>query len=257
MEHFLRNTLLTLLELPHATLADIPRIYLDRDYRNRALQLVSNEHVKSFWRNEFEKIPIRYRSEAISPILNRTGAFLSNPVTQRLLTNRDGCINLREILDSGKIFLVNLSKGKLGEDTSFLVGGLLMACIEVQALSRADILESARHDFNVYLDEFHAYTTDSLSSMMSELRKYRVSLTLANQFLTQIEADVRDSILGNAGTVISFRLGSRDASVMAREFYPRFSIEDFENLPNHHIYLRLMIEGVVSRAFSARTLLHE
>ncbi len=256
MEHFLRNALLTLLDLPYATLAEIPRIYLDRDYRNRALRLVSNEHVKSFWRDEYEKIPIRYRSEAISPILNRTGAFLSNPITERLLTKREGCINLREILDSGRILLVNLSKGKLGEDTAYLVGGLLMASLEVAALSRADIPEDDRNDYSAYLDEFHAYTTDSLSSMMSELRKYRVSLILANQFLTQIEADVRDSILGNAGSLISFRLGSRDARVMAMEFYPRFSVDDFVNLPNHHIYLRLMIDGVVSKAFSARTLLH-
>ncbi len=154
MEHFLRNALLTLLEYPDTTMADIPRIFQDRSFRYRVVNQIQNKQVQSFWRNEYEKIPDRYRAEAISPILNRTGAFLSNPITQRLLTNNEGNVDLREAMDEGQVLLVNLAKGKLGEDTTYLVGGLLMASIEVAALSRADMKEEKRSDSNLYLDEY-------------------------------------------------------------------------------------------------------
>ncbi len=254
MEHFLRNALLTLLEYPDTTMADIPRIFQDRVFRSRVVNQIQNEQVQSFWRNEYEKIPDRYRAEAISPILNRTGAFLSNPITQRLLTNNEGNIDLREVMDDGQILVVNLAKGKLGEDTTYLVGGLLMASIEVAALTRGDMEEEKRCDFNLYLDEFQNYTTDSLASSVSEMRKYRVSLTLANQFLSQTDKGIRDAIIGNAGTLISFRIGAIDAGLLVREFFPKFEAEDFVNLPNYHIYLRMMIDGAVSKPFSAVTL---
>ena len=255
MEHFLRNALLTLLETPNTTLADIPKIFQDRVYRSRIVSRISNRAVQRFWINEYNKIPDRYKADAVSPIMNRTGAFLSNPITQRLLTKDEGNIDFRAVLDKGSILLVNLAKGKLGEDTTYLVGGLLMSSIEVAALSRADIAEENRSDYNVYLDEFQNYTTESLASMMSEMRKYRVSLTLANQFLSQVDKDVRDGILGNAGTLISFRIGAIDARLFVREFLEKYRILDFVNLPNHSIYLRMMIDGAVSKPFSANTVL--
>lgn len=254
LEHILRNSLLSLLDYPTADLSDISRILSDKGFRNRVMTFVQNDKVREFWANEYEKYPERFRVEAISPIQNKVGAFLSHPLLRKILTDPSEKLSLRQIMDSGKILLVNLAKGSIGEDTANLLGSLLISRFDLAALSRADIAESDRRDFTLYLDEFHNFTTQSLIFMLSELRKYRLSLVLAQQYLTQVEPTIRDAILGNIGTIIVFRVGANDADTLAMEFAPEIKIADFTNLANFHVYMKLMIDGKVSRPFSAVTL---
>ncbi|MDA2925667.1 type IV secretion system DNA-binding domain-containing protein [Acidobacteria bacterium AH-259-G07] len=254
-EHILRNALLALLDQPEATLADILRLLDDYTFRMKAMTHVSNEHVKDFWLREYKRWSVRFRSMAIAPIENKVGAFLANPLLHRILTQPKSAFDVRQLMDEKKILLVNLAKGKIGEDTAALLGSLLVATIGFAALRRADVPEKERQDFYLYLDEFQNFTTLSLANMLSEVRKYKVGLVLAHQYISQLDTEVRDAILGNVGTIISFRIGMLDTKIIAGEFSPDFSAEDLIRLPNYHIYLKLMIDGVVSRAFSAVTLL--
>jgi type IV secretory pathway TraG/TraD family ATPase VirD4 len=254
LEHILRNALFTLLEQPEATLADILRLLDDDAYRRVAVAKVTNQQVRRFWQQEYDNYPVRYRADAAAPIQTKVGAFLADPILNRILTQPKSDFNLREVMDEGKILLVNLAKGKLGEDSAVLLGSLLVSQIGSVGLSRADVPETKRRDFYVYLDEFHTFTTLSLATMLSELRKYRINLTLANQYLAQIDRQILDAVLGNVGTVISFRLGPADAAFISKEFSPKLDALDFMNLPNYSIYLRLMIDGTVSPPFSAVTL---
>jgi DNA helicase HerA-like ATPase len=254
LEYILRNCLLALLDFPGSTLLDIQRILTDDGFRLQVLKLVRDDLVRKFWEKEYAHYTDRFRVEAISPIQNKVGAFLSNGLLRKLITNPDIPLNLRRAMDEGKIVLVNLSKGSIGEDTSNLLGSLLISRFDLAALSRADLAESERRDFSLYLDEFHNFTTQSLIFMLSELRKYRLSLVLAHQYLAQLDRPIREAILGNAGTIISFRIGASDAEILAPEFAPEFSASDFTNLPNFHIYLKLLIDGKISTPFSAITL---
>ena len=254
LEHILRNSLLTLLDYPEATLSDILKLLSDKDFRKKVLPYISNKQIQEFWTKEFDKYTERLKAEAIAPIQNKVGAFLSHPLLQKILTKPKKPLSLRKIMDEGKILLVNLAKGSIGEDTSNLLGSLLISRFDLAALSRANIPENERADFSLYLDEFHNFTTQSLVLMLSELRKYRLSLVLAHQYLTQLEPNIKDAILGNVGTIIVFRIGAIDAEVFAQEFFPAFTQSDFTNLPNFHIYLKLMIDGTVSAPFSAVTL---
>jgi len=254
LEYILRNCLIALLDYGDANLSDILRLFNENAFRRIVVASVRNKQVREFWLYEYEKYPERFRIEAIAPIQNKVGAFLSHPLLQKILTNPEKPLNLRSVMDEGKILLVNLAKGSIGEDTSNLLGSLLISRFDLAALSRANIPESERRDYTLYLDEFHNFTTQSLIFMLSELRKYRLSLVLAHQYLTQLEPTIRDAILGNAGTIIVFRIGANDAEFLAPEFAPEFRLSDFTNLPNYHIYLKLMIDGKVSRPFSAVTL---
>lgn len=254
LEHILRNCLLSLLDYPNATLGDILRLLSEKDFRDEVIPFINNEQVKDFWINEYNKYPERLKAEAISPIQNKVGAFLAHPVLNKILTNPSKPLSLRKIMDEGKILLVNLAKGSLGEDTANLLGSLLISRFDLAALSRADTEENERQDYSLFLDEFHNFTTGSLIFMLSELRKYRLSLILVNQYLTQLESKIKDAVLGNAGTIIVFRIGAADAEILAPEFAPYFSVSDFTNLPNYHIYLKLMIDGKVSQPFSATTI---
>lgn len=254
LEYILRNSLLSLLDYPNANLSDILKLLSDKDFRKKVIPFIQNEQIKEFWIKEFDKYPERLRAEAVSPIQNKVGAFLSHPLLKKILTNPEKPLSLRKIMDEGKILLVNLAKGSIGEDTSNLLGSLLISRFDLAALSRADSPEEERPDYTLYLDEFHNFTTQSLVLMLSELRKYRLSLTLAHQYLTQLEPAIKDAILGNVGTIIIFRIGAQDAEVFAREFAPEFKITDFTNLPNYHIYLKMMIDGKISAPFSAVTL---
>ena len=255
LEHILRNAFLALLDQPEATLADVLRLLDDLTFRREICSRVSNSQVRDFWLREYENYPIRLRAEAIAPIQNKVGAFLTDPVLNRILTQKRSDFDLRHVMDKGKILLVNLAKGKIGADASSLLGALLVTKIGLAGLSRADVPEETRRDFYLYLDEFQNLATLSLANMLSELRKYRVNMVLSHQYLSQLDPQVKDAILGNTGTIISFRLGLTDAEMLAGEFYPFFSARDLINLPNYHIYLRLMIDGVVSQPFSAGTLL--
>jgi hypothetical protein len=254
LEYILRNCLLSLLDCPGATMSDILRLLNDHSFRAKVIPLVSNKQIREFWQKEYERFPERLRAEAISPIQNKVGAFLSNTLLQKILTKPEKALNLRRIMDEGKILLVNLAKGRIGEDTSNLLGSLLISRFDLAALSRANIAETERNDFTLYLDEFHNFTTQSLTFMLSELRKYRLSLVLSNQYLTQLQPYLRDAILGNVGTIVVFRIGAFDAEFLSPEFAPEFKINDFTSLANYHIYLRLMIDGKISRPFSAVTL---
>jgi len=253
LEHILRNALLALLDQPEATLADVPRLLTDLTFRKSAALRITNRQVYEFWFKEYEKYPTNFRAEAIAPIQNKVGAFLANPLLSRILTQPRNSFDLREIMDTGRILLVNLAKGKIGEDTAALLGALLVSQLGLRALSRANVPEDKRRDFYLYLDEFPSYTTQSLVTMLSELRKYRLNLILAHQFLSQLDLQVRDAILGNVGTLMSFRLGLQDAELMAKEFYPDVSASDLVNLPNYNFYLKLMIDGAVFKPFSAET----
>lgn len=254
LEYILRNCLLSLLDYPGATMSDILRILSDKPFREKVVLHIDNTQIRDFWNKEYNLYPERLRSEAISPIQNKVGAFLSNSLLQKILTKPEKLLNLRRTMDEGKILLVNLAKGSIGEDTSNLLGSLLISRFDLAALSRADQSEEERKDFSLYLDEFHNFTTQSLMFMLSELRKYRLSLVLAHQYLTQLTPNIRDAILGNVGTIIVFRIGATDAEYIAMEFAPEFTIGDFTNLPNYSIYLKMMIDGKVSRPFSALTL---
>lgn len=253
LEHILRNTLLVLLDQPHATLADVRRLYFDEAFRRDALTRVTNPQVRDFWLKEYASYMPRYRSESIAPILNKIGAFLADPILYRLLTQAKHPINLREVIDERKVLLVNLAKGKIGGDSSTLLGALLVSRLGLAALSRADVPEDKRRDFYLYLDEFQNFTTLSMTGMLSELRKYRLNIIAANQYLGQIEPEVREAILGNVGTIICFRIGLIDAKIMEKEFYPEFNEYDLINLHNFNVYIKLMIDGKGGKPFSAET----
>lgn len=254
MEHVLRNTLYALIEAGDAKLPDILRMLSDKNYRSIVISKVNNEQVRSFWLQEFTAYNPRYRQEMIAPIQNKVGAFLADPKLRRIFTAAPVNLHFRSIMDESKILIVNLSKGRLGEDSASLFGALLVTTLGLAAMSRGDIEESKRRDFFIYIDEFQSFTTLSIANMVSELRKYRIGLILANQHLYQLEPDVRHAVLANAGTLITFRLGPEDAPLMAREFAPAFNVTDLISLPNHNIFLKLMIDGAPSQPFSATTL---
>ncbi|HWA91465.1 MAG TPA: type IV secretion system DNA-binding domain-containing protein [Rhizomicrobium sp.] len=251
MEHVLRNTLYTLLERSDAKLPDILRLYADDDFRKEVVRDIRNEVVKEFWESEFNEYPARLRAEACAPIQNKLGALLSDPTLYRILVAPEIDLHFRSIMDDGMILLVNVSKGRLGEDSSLLLGSLVVSTLGLAAFSRAEQSPNERKPFFVYLDEFHNFTTLMLANMMSELRKYGVGLVLANQYFHQLDPDVRHAVLGNAGTLISFRVGAEDAAILAKELQPEFDVHDLLNLPNHSIYLKLMIDGTPSKPFSA------
>ena len=254
LEHLLRNVLITLLETPGASLGDIPRLLADKDYRRGVVSRIENEEAKSFWRQEFERYTPGMRGVVVAPLQNKVGAFLSDPILRRILTGAHSSFDLREIMDDGKLLLVNLSKGQLGEGPAGLLGSLLLSSLALAGLGRADGSARNRRDFFIYLDEFHTFATLSLATMLSELRKYHVGLILAHQYLSQLKPEVRDAVFGNVGTFVSFRVGALDAPIIARELAPTFTAEDLISLPNYHIYLRLMIDGQVSKPFSAKTI---
>lgn len=254
MEHILRNVLMALLEQPDATLHDVLRIFTDGQFRKRIATSLRNETVRTFLLKEFERFSFGYRADGTAPIQNKVGAFLADPLLNRILTAPKTDLHLRQIMDQGNVLLVNLAKGHIGEDSSSLLGGLLVTIIGLAAFSRADTAQEKRRDFFVYIDEFQSFTTVALANMFSELRKYRVGFTVAHQYLNQLAPDVRHAVLGNVGTIISFRVGVEDAPYLVREFQSRFSEIDLLQLPNHRIYLKLMIDGMPSLPFSAATL---
>jgi hypothetical protein len=250
LEYILRYTILTLLEYPAATLLDIQPLLLDRAYRNMILQYTENHAILSFWRNEFDTYSNNFKIEAIMPILNKAGVFSANSILKDIIGQQE-TISLDEIMNNGKILICNLSKGIIGEDVSQILGSLLTNSIQTAAMRRAKIAEQNRKPFMVFIDECHSFITASFTSMLSEVRKYKVGLFLTHQYLEQLPEDVRSSVLGNIGTIVCFRLGIADAKIMAEEFYPVFTVDDFLNLPRFNIYLKLLIDGGASKPFSA------
>ena len=253
-EYILRNTLLALLELPQTTLLDAQRLLADYEYRQALVAVLEDGPVKKFWVKEFEQYSKNFRTEAISPIQNKIGQFVTHPIIGRVIGHRQSSFNVRALMDEGKTLLMDLSKGKIGEDASNLLGAMLLTQIELAALGRADIEEEKRRDFYVYIDEFHNFTSASFAGILAEARKYKLNLIMAHQYIEQLNEPLRAAIFGNVGTIVSFRLGERDAWHLAREFFPVFSASDLISLPPYHIILRLMIDGFSHLPFSAKAL---
>ena len=254
LEHLLRNTLLALLDQPQPNFAHVPPLLADRDFRRDAMTHVRNRPVRTFWLREYEAYPARFRAEVIAPLQNKIGAFLANPLLHQILTQPQQSLDLRRLMDDGKVLVVNLAKGRIGEDTAALLGSLLVASIGTAALSRADRPPHERRDFWVYLDEFHTFTTMSLATMLSELRKYRAGFALGHQYTAQLSEPLQSAVFGNVGTIISFRVGGADAEVVAQEFYPTFHQADLMSLPNYRMCVKLLVDGKPTDPFSAETL---
>jgi energy-coupling factor transporter ATP-binding protein EcfA2 len=259
MEYILNNTLLSLLEFPNSTLLGVMRMFGDKEYRKQIVSQLKDPVIKSFWENEFANYGQRLESEALASIQNKVGQLVSNPLIRNIMGQPRSALNMREIMDQGKILIVNLSKGKIGEDNSALMGAMIITRFQLAAMSRVDIKdEKDRRDFFVYVDEFQNFATDSFANILSEARKYGLSLTLAHQYIGQLEEGettrVRDAIFGNVGTIITFRVGATDAEFLEKEFMPQFLQTDLVNLAFANVYVRLMIDGVASQPFSAETL---
>ena len=254
LEYVLRNAILALLEYPGATLLGIMRMLTDRDYRQKVVDKIQDPVVKSFWVDEFSKYRGSFEVEAVAPIQNKVGQFLTNPLIRNIVGQTRSAIDIRKAMDDEKILIMNLSKGLIGEDTSALLGAMLITRLQLAAMSRVDIPEEERKDFYLYVDEFQNFATEAFANILSEARKYRLDLILAHQYITQMEEIVRDAVFGNVGTMISFRVGAQDAEYLEKEFVPEFGVQDLVNLSFAQIYLKLMIDGVASRPFSAATL---
>lgn len=254
LEYILRNAILTLLENENSTLLDIMRILVDKNFRANIVYKMQDPVLKQFWLNEYDGYTDKLMVEAISPIQNKVGQFTSSPLIRNIIGQPKSSFNLREIMDQKKILIMNLSKGAVGEGGAQLLGAMMITKMQLAAMSRVNIPENERQDFYAYIDEFQNFSTDSFAEILSEARKYRLSLILAHQYVEQLSEVVRGAVFGNVGTTIVFRIGAADAEFMEREFTPVLTIEDLVNLPKWKIYLKLMIDGVTSQPFSADTL---
>jgi Helicase HerA, central domain/TraM recognition site of TraD and TraG len=254
MEHILRNAVLALLEVPGSTLLSILRILTDTKFRQPLVAKLKDPVVRAFWESEFASLPKKFQLEAVAPIQNKIGHFVSSPLLRNILGQSRSNLDLRSAMDDGKILLVNLSKGRLGDDVSALLGSFLVTALQLAAMSRADIAESERRDFFLYIDEFQNFATDSFATILSEARKYRLALILANQYLGQLDEETLLAVWGNCGSLISFQVGASDAEPLALQFGGNLTAQDLMRLPRYQAYVRLLVEGMPSRPFSMRTL---
>src|SRR3989339_1847150 len=242
MEYILNNCILALLDTPGTTLLGIPRMLVDKDYRQKIISNLKDPVIKAFWVHEYEAWQDKFRNEAIAPIQNKVGQFLSTFVIRNIVGQQKSTINIFDLMNEGKILLVNVSKGRIGEDNSRLIGGMLITKIQLAAMERVRIPEDERKDFYLYVDEFQNFATDSFVNILSEARKYRLDLTIAHQYTAQLvtreSSSMRDSIFGNVGTMIIFRTGAEDTKYLEKEFDPEFTPGDIVNLPNYKIYLK-------------------
>jgi len=254
LEYILRFCLLTLLEYPEATLLDIQGLLTDIHFRNSVLDHVNNKHVIQFWKQEFEKYPPPLKAEAIAPILNKTGVFLTNIPLRNIVGQKGRGLDIEALMNERKILIANLSKGQIGEDACSILGSVLLTAIQLAATARSKQQEHTRIPFFLYVDEMHSFVSLSFADILAEARKYKLALYLTHQYIEQIHEHIRAAIFGNVGTLISFRVGAADAVYLGKEFKPIFSESDFINLQKYSIYLKLMIDGVTSKGFSADTL---
>lgn len=257
MAYILNNTLLALLEYPGSTLLSVNRMLSDKDYRKKVVENVTDPSVKSFWVDEFAKYTDRFAAEATPAIQNKIGQFTSNPLVRNLIGQPKSTFDIRQFMDEKKILIINLSKGRVGEGNANLIGSMLITKIYLAAMSRADVPESRLKtlpNFYLYVDEFQSFANKSFADILSEARKYKLNLTIAHQYIEQMEDEVRAAVFGNVGTMIAFRVGSYDADVLEKEFAPYFVAEDIVNLGMYQTYLKLMIDGVSSQPFSAVTM---
>lgn len=251
MEYILNNTILALLDYPGSTMLGINRMLSDKDYRQKVIEKIQDPVVKAFWVVEFGSYQEKFAIEAVAPIQNKVGQFLSASLIRNIVGQVKSSINIREIMDSGKILILNLSKGRIGEDNMRLLGGLFITKIQLAAMERVEIPEHERRDFFLYVDEFQNFATESFANILSEARKYRLGLIVAHQYIEQLDEKVCAAVFGNVGTMIIFRVGGGDALFLVKEFGPKFTEEDLVMLPKFGFYIKLMIDGVVSEPFSA------
>lgn len=254
LEYILRNTILTLLYVPNATLLQVPELLANEPYRNKVVEKLTDQVLKNFWINEFSKMTPQQKSDAISPILNKVGQFLSSQTIRQIVGSPVSTIDLEDMMNQGKIILVNLSQGKLGEDSSALLGAMMITKMQLAAMNRVYIEESQRRDFYLYVDEFQNFATSSFIKILSEARKYRLNLMLANQYIGQIDEDIQKAIFGNTGSLVSFGVGASDAQILTREFGEKYKPEELVALGNYQTVMKLSIDNHTSSPFSAMTI---
>lgn len=255
LEYILRYTILALLDRPETTMLDITRMLTDKKFRKETLSYCKDTVVMQFWNVEFNSWTDKFQAEAIAPILNKVGAFTANPIIRNIIGQPKSTFNIRQIMDEGKILVVNLSKGLLGEDNSGILGAFLVTKIQLAAMSRSDIPRiEDRRPFYLYVDEFQNFATDSFATILSEARKYGLNLTVANQYISQMSDTVRGAVFGNVGTMVSFRVSADDAPILAKQFEPQFEPNDLLQMANRNFIINMVINGEKVPAFSARTL---
>lgn len=255
LEYILRYTILALLDRPETTMLDITRMLTDKKFRKETLEYCTDTVVLQFWKVEFGNWNDKFVNEAIAPVLNKVGAFTANPIIRNIIGQPKSTFNIREIMDEGKILVVNLSKGLIGEDNAGILGSFLVTKIQLAAMSRSDIPDiKDRRPFFLYVDEFQNFATDSFATILSEARKYGLNLTVANQYISQMTDTVRGAVFGNVGTMISFRVSAEDAQILAQQFEPQFEASDLLQMHNRHFVINMVIKGEKTPAFSATTL---
>jgi len=254
LEYILRNVILTLLETPGSTLVDILALISNADYRKKVVDQLKDPVLKNFWEKEFAKMPDRLKAEAVSPIQNKVGQFVTNRMIRNILDKPKSSIDLEAMMNEGKILILNLSQGKLGEDSASLLGAMIITQIQLAAMNRSFQREEDRRDFFLYVDEFQNFATSSFVKILSEARKYRLSLTLANQYIEQLDEEVQRAIFGNVGTLMSFVVGARDAYILTKEFAEIYTENDLVSLGKHETVMKLSIDGMMSAPFPATTL---
>ncbi len=254
LEHVMRMSLLALLDAPQASVLSLLLLLTDRAYRQEIIKTIGDQVVKNFWTNEFAGWSEKFDAEAITPILNKIGQFVSNPIIRNIVSQEINTLVMSEVMDTRKILLVKLPKGVLGEENTTLLGAMIVTRIYQGAMTRINVPESERVPFYLYVDEFQNFATDAFANILSESRKFKLSVTLANQYVSQLSDVIRKAVLGNVGSLISFRIGPEDAQSLEREFAPRFHASDLQNLAVREIYAKLSIDDQVRDPFSARTL---
>jgi hypothetical protein len=254
LEHILRYTLLALLDYPNSTMLDITRMLTERKFRKDVVDYIHDPVVKGFWVNEFASWNDRFAAEAVAPVLNKVGAFTANPMIRNIIGQPKSTFNIRQIMDQGKILIVNLSRGLMGEDNAGILGAMMVTKIQLSAMGRADVPEQDRRPFYLYVDEFQNFATDSFAVILSEARKYALNLTVANQYISQMSQPVRDAVFGNVGTIISFRVSPDDAPFLQKYFEPQFEATDLIQQHNRYFVVTMTIDGEKAPAFSAKTL---
>ncbi|MBF0913829.1 type IV secretion system DNA-binding domain-containing protein [Candidatus Gracilibacteria bacterium] len=253
LEHILRNTILALLEAPNSNLISIPLMLTSDLFRQKIVARVKDPVVKKFWITEFEKMAPNQKVEATGPILNKVGQFLSSSILRNVLGQSKNTFSIRWAMDKQRIIIINLSKGKIGEDASSLLGAMMVTKFQLDAMSRADIAETERKDFYLYVDEFQNFATDSFATILSEARKYKLNLVMANQYIDQMQESVRGAVFGNVGSIVSFQVGFHDANILKEVLSGEISEEDLMNLKKYNIYIKQLIDGMPSPVFSAGT----
>jgi len=252
MEHLLRYAILALLDQPQADIRDIMRLFVEKDFRAGVVCRIQDPQVWTFWTQEYPKMNYQTAVDGVAPIANKLGAFLAHPVVRKAICEPNQPLRFRQIMDEGRVLIVNLAKGRLGTDNANVLGGLVVSSIMNASFSRYGIPEASRRPFALYVDEFHSFTTSALASMMAETRKYGLAMTLAQQHIVQAEKEVFEAVLGNAGSLMVFRVGAQDAPLFERQF-GSVSVPDLVNLPNYRAFAQILIKGERSKPFTATT----